>query len=611
MTYSDSDNSDHNDVNGEWLDAMGQILPHGTAGSGGVATDGTTCGGGHVGRVNRVPRMESLRSVSSRVQNLIGFGVRGHHSDHVEELKQRRQAHDLKLKQKLQRRAAQRGGELNDSSSEMHKVLTAVFTTLDVDQDGLVDKGQVLGTLCDPDENTAALLHSVPALAGLLTPQHYAETFEAMVTNQDGFVDFNEMLTFCKEGRHLPAEEGGAAGSSASGHEVEESDGAEDIEEAMQTEARLLGNRKNSSKRMMRHLKHKEAAAEEEAEDIEEAMQTEARLLGNRKNSSKRMMRHLKHKEVGEIGEDSSGSSGEESNGGRKSVQFEAGSMYGSDGVSATAKEGGLGLENGCLIAQAAERFNPTRRALVPGSSPMVDHDGSSRHMRVIKERTNLVCEIIDSRTNEIASEVVSDYVLSTNEVVSRVLAMVAKERRTIDILNEIWGPRGAQITLVPARDFVRVDQTMSFMDLALKVRQCGDILLGYRVRKDSVVLNPANKMKNQRWSADSLTTLQRKNNAASTDKRPADKKRDTFKAPRSSWATIQSQPMITGRAYLVILCSHDQRTKSGDGKESNRTSFHSQSQSHDHGHDHDHHHDHDSAEEHGYEEDESEEEHL
>ena len=56
--------------------------------------------------------------------------------------------------------------------------------------------------------------------------------------------------------------------------------------------------RMNSSKRMMQHLKDKEADAEEEAEDIAEAMQTEARLLGNRKNSSKRMLRHLKHKEV-------------------------------------------------------------------------------------------------------------------------------------------------------------------------------------------------------------------------------------------------------------------------------------------------------------------------
>ena len=130
-----------------------------------------------------------------------------------------------------------------------------------------MDKGEVLGTLHDPDESTAALLHSVPALAGLLKPQHYAETFEAMDTNQDGFVDFDEMLTFCEEGWHLPTEEAGAARSSVSGHEVEESDDAEDLAGAKQTEARLLGNRKNSSKRMMRHLKHKEADAEEEAEE--------------------------------------------------------------------------------------------------------------------------------------------------------------------------------------------------------------------------------------------------------------------------------------------------------------------------------------------------------
>jgi Ca2+-binding EF-hand superfamily protein len=87
--------------------------------------------------------------------------------------------------------------------SEMHQTLTILFTTLDIDKDGFVDKGEVLGTLRDPDESTIALLRRVPALAGLLKPQHFTKTFEAMDTNQDGAVDLGELLSFCEEGRHL------------------------------------------------------------------------------------------------------------------------------------------------------------------------------------------------------------------------------------------------------------------------------------------------------------------------------------------------------------------------------------------------------------------------
>ena len=120
----------------------------------------------------------------------------------------------------------------NAHATAMNEALTSLFTTLDIDKDGFVDKGELLGALRDPDESTIALLRSVPALAGLLKPQHYAEAFEAMDTNQNGSVDLGEMFSFCGEGGHLPT---GEKSTGATGTETTKGGGA-----AKSTAAKLL-----------------------------------------------------------------------------------------------------------------------------------------------------------------------------------------------------------------------------------------------------------------------------------------------------------------------------------------------------------------------------------
>ena len=141
--------------------------------------------------------------------------------------------------------AAEAGQGNSGFGSEMHKTLTILFTTLDIDKDGFVDKGEVLGALRDPDESTIALLRSVPALAGLLKPQHFTKTFEAMDTNQDGAVDLGELLSFCEEGRHLykAGDDEGGGGDGDDGEDVgnEVENGAEndvDEEQKQNEEAR-------------------------------------------------------------------------------------------------------------------------------------------------------------------------------------------------------------------------------------------------------------------------------------------------------------------------------------------------------------------------------------
>ena len=107
--------------------------------------------------------------------------------------------------------------DASGKGSEMQKALTVLFATLDMNKDGFVHKGEVLGALRDPDESTVAVIRSVPALAGLLKPTHYAEALEAMDTNQDGAVDVGELLSFCKEGRHRPIDSATTNATNASG----------------------------------------------------------------------------------------------------------------------------------------------------------------------------------------------------------------------------------------------------------------------------------------------------------------------------------------------------------------------------------------------------------
>lgn len=133
---------------------------------------------------------------------------------------------------------------------------------------------------------------------------------------------------------------------------------------------------------------------------------------------------------------------------------------------------------------------------------------------------------------------------------------MVAKERRTIELLNEMWGPKGCHIKLQPASDYIDRDVELSFVELSLKVRRCGDILLGYRVGKNAVVLNPPDKLIQHRWAADHMHARESVNGMVKK------KAKASAKARRTSWSTMQSQPMLVGTTYLVILSSHAQMTK-------------------------------------------------
>ena len=94
------------------------------------------------------------------------------------------------------------GGAGGDGGAAVHTALRVLFDTLDKDKNGVVDKGEILSVLRNPDTATVELIRGVPLLSDLLKPQHFASTFNAMDTNKDGSMQFNELLSFCEKGQH-------------------------------------------------------------------------------------------------------------------------------------------------------------------------------------------------------------------------------------------------------------------------------------------------------------------------------------------------------------------------------------------------------------------------
>ena len=94
------------------------------------------------------------------------------------------------------------GGHREEEEAAVHAALKVLFDTLDKDKNGVVDKGEILGVLRNPDTATVELIRGVPLLADLLKPQHFAATFNAMDTNKDGSMQFDELLSFCEKGQH-------------------------------------------------------------------------------------------------------------------------------------------------------------------------------------------------------------------------------------------------------------------------------------------------------------------------------------------------------------------------------------------------------------------------
>jgi hypothetical protein len=109
-----------------------------------------------------------------------------------------------------------------------------------------------------------------------------------------------------------------------------------------------------------------------------------------------------------------------------------------------------------------------------------------------------IVCQIESSTTRSIIAgnhkvETAADYVYS-NEVLSKVLAMVAERREMKSVLMELLGPFGAGLHVKDIRRYCHPGENHSFYSLATRVNEHDEILIGYREKGRKVQINPDHK---------------------------------------------------------------------------------------------------------------------
>jgi len=115
-----------------------------------------------------------------------------------------------------------------------------------------------------------------------------------------------------------------------------------------------------------------------------------------------------------------------------------------------------------------------------------------------------IICELVDSRTRRMIRSNAhlncqADY-LQTNNLVSRVLAMVVEKREFKLVLDELLGPEGNSFYLSNSSKYTEPDEQLSFLALSRRLMAEGQILVGYKeIATGASVINPP-KLEERKW---------------------------------------------------------------------------------------------------------------
>eukprot|EP00164_Ancoracysta_twista_P001485 GFYU01001945.1.p1 GENE.GFYU01001945.1~~GFYU01001945.1.p1 ORF type:complete len:869 (-),score=243.47 GFYU01001945.1:183-2789(-) len=115
---------------------------------------------------------------------------------------------------------------------------------------------------------------------------------------------------------------------------------------------------------------------------------------------------------------------------------------------------------------------------------------------------STLISEILDSRTKSLISMAsVSDYVAS-NELVSKVIAMVSEQREINQVLSELLSAEGNETYIRDIRLYCDVGEKLSFWDMCKRAQLRDEVAIGYKlVDCENAFLNPEEKSARRIWN--------------------------------------------------------------------------------------------------------------
>jgi voltage-gated potassium channel Kch len=123
-------------------------------------------------------------------------------------------------------------------------------------------------------------------------------------------------------------------------------------------------------------------------------------------------------------------------------------------------------------------------------------------HLRDLKRRKGLaytiVGEISDDANRDLAQVTRADDFVVSTKMISLLMAQLSRNSHLAGVFAELFDPRGSDIYLKPAADYVTSAATANFATVIAAARRRGETAIGYRLDREShmspdfgVVLNP------------------------------------------------------------------------------------------------------------------------
>jgi ion channel POLLUX/CASTOR len=141
-------------------------------------------------------------------------------------------------------------------------------------------------------------------------------------------------------------------------------------------------------------------------------------------------------------------------------------------------------------------------------------------HLREIAEHSgrsfSIVSEMLDDRNRELAEIARADDFIVSDRLVSLMMCQVSENKEYAAVFEELIDPKGSELYLKPAEEYVKPGVPLSFYTIVEAARRRGEVAVGYRVKAEAgdsrksygVRLNPAKSQRIEFAEGDKVIVL-------------------------------------------------------------------------------------------------------
>ena len=141
-------------------------------------------------------------------------------------------------------------------------------------------------------------------------------------------------------------------------------------------------------------------------------------------------------------------------------------------------------------------------------------------HLREIAEHSgrsfSIVSEMLDDRNRELAEIARADDFIVSDHLVSLMMCQVSENKEYAAVFEELIDPKGSELYLKPAEEYVKPGVPLSFYTIVEAARRRGEVAVGYRVKAEAgdsrksygVRLNPAKSQRIEFAEGDKVIVL-------------------------------------------------------------------------------------------------------